>query len=477
MSDEAPGLDAGAGLAAESGPDLPEPSEPILDPLILRYAVFGYLVVLPIGHLFVMPVNGAMATLSDVFLAIVILAGIADLGRMIPHYLSRRREGVPLLPVHRAFHVAALFFMAFSVWGALGGAWGVHTGYALTKGVAYAALGLGALAIIWCGAEWGKAADAWLLGTAISLVVTWVFALVGPDPLHEQVLFRGGSIRGLPAPRLSGPFLHPTMFGDYLVVSGALLWARWRPLSQDFGVWATVGAWVLGMTLFLTVSSAWIGAGVLLAVIGLLTMRQRHGRVSLDRKRPGPVILLVAGVTIFTTTLMGLLLPMGFNLGGLSISASGIRWGIWASAWQAVLESPLAGVGASPYLAEAMDPLSGSSTLSPWDAHNLYLSLLGQYGLVGFALITGAVVILVRALIRAGTTRRNAALLLALFAVAVHGIAVASEDFRHVWALLGMVGLAGMPEWAQGRWWKAGEMWQGGDESELTLRVSGTEHA
>ena len=108
MSDEAHGLDAGAGLAAESGPDLPEPSEPILDPLILRYAVFGYLVVLPMGHLFVMLVNGAMATLSDVFLAIVILAGIAELGRMIPHYLSRRREGVPLLPVHRAFHVAAL---------------------------------------------------------------------------------------------------------------------------------------------------------------------------------------------------------------------------------------------------------------------------------------------------------------------------------------------------------------------------------
>ncbi len=127
MSDEVSGLDAGAGVAAESGPDLPEPSQPIPDPLILRYAVFGYLVVLPIGHLFVMPVNGAMATLSDVFLAIVILAGIADLGRMIPHFLSRRREGVPLLPVHRAFHVAALFFMAFSAWGALGGAWGVHT--------------------------------------------------------------------------------------------------------------------------------------------------------------------------------------------------------------------------------------------------------------------------------------------------------------------------------------------------------------
>ena len=477
MSEELQSAETGADEAIEADLEASRQPGAILDPLILRYAVFVYLVVLPIGHLFVLPVNGAMATLSDVFLAIVILAGIVELSRVIPHHLAHRKEDIPLLPAHRAFHFAALFFMAFSVWVALGGAWGLHTSYAITKGVAYAALGLGALAILWCGAEWGKAADAWLLGTAICLVVTWVFALVGPGALQEQVLFRGGSIRGLPVPRLSGPFLHPTMFGDYLVVSGALLWARWRPLRQELGVWATVGAWLLGVTLFLTVSSAWLGAGALLAVIGLLTMRQRHGRISIHRKRPGPVIFLVAGVTILTTTFMGLFLPMGFNVGGLSISAGGIRPGIWASAWEAVRESPRAGVGASPYLAEAMDPLSGSSRLSLWDAHNLYLSIVGQYGLAGLALISGAVAILVRALNRGGSTRRHGALLVALFAVAVHGIAVASEDFRHVWALMGMVGLAGVPEWAQGRWWKAGGAWQGGDESDLTLRVSGTENA
>jgi len=116
--------------------------------------------------------------------------------------------------------------------------------------------------------------------------------------------------------------------------------------------------------LFLTVSSAWIGAGVLLTGIGLLTMRQREGRVSLHRKRLGPVIMVVSGVAVFTMSFMGILLPMGFDLGGLSISASGIRPAIWSSAWEAVLELPWAGVGASPYLAEAADPLSNSSSLT-----------------------------------------------------------------------------------------------------------------
>ncbi len=376
---------------------------PILDPVVLRYAVLTYLVVLPIGHFFAVPVFGATATLSDFFLGIILLAGFAELDRMIPHYAAQRKAEVPLLPAHRTFHMVALLFVAFSGWVALGGVWGFHTGYAVAKGVAYMALGLGALAIVWCGAEWNKVADAWLLGTAICLVVTWAVALV-PSPLQEQVLYRGGSIRGLPVPRLSGPFPHPTMFGDYLVVSGALLWARWRPIRQDWGIWATVGVWLLAVTLFFTVSSAWIGAGVLLAVTGLLSMRQRHGRVSLHRKRLGPVFFVIAGVAVFTMTFMGVLLPMGFDVGGLSISASGIRPSIWSSAWQAVVESPMAGVGASPYLAQAADPLSVSSSLELWDAHNLYLSLLGQFGLVGFGLIFGAVTVLVRA---GGSVRRR----------------------------------------------------------------------
>ena len=458
MSDErqradggaASGVDSGGEALTDSSPTGPAESEPIPDPWLVRYAVYAHLIVMPVGHLVVVPVNGAMATLTDVFLGLVVLAGSIELTRVFPQYVARRRRGGPQLPAHRAFHLAALFLLAFSVWMMVGGWWGFHDGYAITKGVGYAALALGTLAILWCGAEWGKVADAWLLGTAVCLVSAWILAFVGPEVVQERVVYRGGSIHGLPAPRLSGPFLHPNMFGDYLVVSGALLWARWRPVQGRLGAWATVFAWLLAVTLFFTVSSAWIGAGVLLAAIGLLTMRQRDGRVSIYRKRPGPVIFLVAGVALFAVSFLGIMLEMTFQVGGVSIAASGIRPVIWSSAWGAVMEAPLVGVGASPYLAQAADSLSGSSYLELWDAHNLYLSVLGQFGIVGFLLIMGGVVVLVRAMVSEGTTRRHAALMLALFAVAVHGVTVASEDFRHVWALLGLVGLASVPEWAQG---------------------------
>ena len=426
----------------------------ILDPVILRFAVLTYLVVLPVGHLVAIPVAGTTATGSDVFLMLVLLAGLIELGRTSGPYLSGRVERLPLLRGHAAFHMAALLLMSFSVWVALGSTWSSYPRYAIAKGWAFAALGLGALAILWCGARWGRAADAWLLGTLICLFVTWFGVLLGPDALQTRVLYGGGSIRGLPVLRVSGPFPHPNMFGDYLVVSGAIFWARWRVLRDVLGRGAVAAAWLLAGTLLVTVSSAWLGAGVLLTGMGLLTMRQRGGRPSIQRKRPSPFLFVVTGVILFTMTLAGLLLPMDVDVAGLLITGSGIRPSIWASAFETFQEAPIGGVGARPFVAVAVDPLDGTSAMSSWDAHNVYLSILGQFGLVGAALFAGALVGLTRTLVREGTTRRHAVLFVAVLAVGVHGIAIANEDFRHLWALLGIIGLASVPHWAQRQWWR-----------------------
>ena len=426
----------------------------ILDPVVLRFAVLTYLVVLPVGHLVAIPVNGMMAAGSDVFLALVLLAGIIELGRVSGPYLTRKVEKVPLLSGHGAFHMAAFFMMTFSAWVAFGAMWGRDPTYAITKGLAFAALSMGALAIVWCGAGWGRAADAWLLGTMICLVVTWFAVLLGPEALQSRVFYGGGSIRGLPMPRLSGPFPHPNMFGDYLVVSGAILWARWRALRDVWGRGAVAAAWLLAGTLLMTVSSAWLGAGVLLTAIGLHTMRQRHKRLAIQWKRPGPIVLVVTGVILFTITLTGLLLPMGVDVAGLSIRGSALRPTIWASALEAFKEAPIGGVGARPFLAVAADPLNATSATGLWDAHNVYLSILGQFGLVGAALLGWAVAVLAWTLVQAGATRKQAVLLVALLVAGIHGVAIANEEFRHLWALLGLIGLAGVPEWAQGQWWK-----------------------
>jgi hypothetical protein len=137
----------------------------ILDPVILRFAVLTYLAVLPVGHLVAIPVNGMMARGTDVFLALVLLAGIIDIGRMMGPYLTG--GGGPLFPGRRASYIVALFIVGFSGWVALSAAWILNPAYALTKGLAFVGLGMGALAILWCGAppSPGRWWDCWCTTT------------------------------------------------------------------------------------------------------------------------------------------------------------------------------------------------------------------------------------------------------------------------------------------------------------------------
>ena len=48
-------------------------------------------------------------------------------------------------------------------------------------------------------------------------------------------------------------------------------------------------------------------------------------------------------------------------------------------------------------------------------------------------------------LFRQVSSRGHMALVAAVIAIAVHGMFVASEDFRHLWAFIGLIGLAGIP--------------------------------
>ncbi|GMR13239.1 MAG: hypothetical protein BMS9Abin29_1444 [Gemmatimonadota bacterium] len=415
---------------------------PVHDPKNLRIAVFVYLAILPLGHLVTFWVWGARATLADPALLIVLAVALFELVRLGPGAL---RHPSPLPPPRMTvvFHAAALLLVGFGVWAASTALWGVNPEYAQAKGAGYLALALGAVAILWCGADWRNAVDAWLLGTLLSLIVLWVPALVGLDALSGRVIQMGYVVGGLPIPRVQGPFFHPNMFGDYLVVSGALLWARWDDLRYDWTWLPLAGAALLAVTLVLTASTAWIGAGVLLAMLGLAQIR--GGRRAGSRIPALPVALIAGGVLLLVMTLIVVLLPVNIVLGDTLLVVGGFRPRIWGSVLQVIEGSPLAGVGASPWLAAAVDPMGVEGRLAYWDAHNIYLSVLGQFGVAGLALLASAIVLLVREMLRQGATRARIAFIAALLAVSAHGVAIASEDFRHLWALLGLVGLAGLP--------------------------------
>lgn len=409
---------------------------------MFQSAVVAYLFFLPLGQFVVFPIAGAMATGTDVALALLLAAagieavsgGGGEGGTAASGAMNARLGRLP----------GGALLAGFGVWVAFSAVWSPHPDYALAKGLGIAALAAGALAIGVGGIRAGRAADAWLAGTASTLFLIWAVWLFGSDPLRDRILYAGGGIRGLPFDRVRGPFLHPNMLGDYLVVSAALLWARWP-------AWRAVGRWVpglfaalLALTLALTGPGVWAGAGVLV-IAWAATM---EGGRKLAVEAAGIVVLaLVAALAVA---------PAALSFGGVELVTAAIRPEIWAGAVRAWFHAPVWGVGAAPFLAYAGDPELYGGGAYPWDAHSLYLSVLGQFGVVGFALVVGGGVRVGVGVLGRSGSRMRSAVLAALVAVAAHGLLVASEDFRHLWALVGVALLVVVGE---GR--EAGEGWTG----------------
>lgn len=399
-----------------------------------------YLLLFPVGHLVFLPVAGAVATGSDALLAVLLLAWVADvltrpgqLGRLMA---SVRGEEVAALPGRRTL-VGFGMLLLFAFWVGASSRWGYHPGYALAKGAGMGGLALGGLALATSGMGWRRAADWWLAGTGLALFTTVALVVGAPPALQERVFFGGTGVLGLPFLRVSGPFLHPNMLGDYLAVSSFLLWGRWPELRGRARLaGATLGTFI-ALGLLRTASTAWIGLGISAIVFG------RH--VTREGRRSLGLVLRVGGVLLAAVTFAGVAFPLDVTVLGMELVTGGIRPAIWRGALFAVFASPVWGVGAAPYLAEAADPLLGGA-VSLWDAHNAYLSVVGQFGIIGGLLAGAGLWGILSGGLAPGKGNREMerprlALILAVVAVAVNAFFMASEDIRHVWVLLGMVGM------------------------------------
>ena len=116
----------------------------------------------------------------------------------------------------------------------------------------------------------------------------------------------------------------------------------------------------------------------------------------------------------------------------LSSRGSG-RWQFWDAAIDQWRQTPLWGDGAGSY--ESWWAQNGSIALFVRDAHSLYLEVLGELGLVGFALVLalvgfGVSVGIVRARAASGDERVRVAALTAVFTAYA-----ASASFDWVWEL------------------------------------------
>jgi len=92
------------------------------------------------------------------------------------------------------------------------------------------------------------------------------------------------------------------------------------------------------------------------------------------------------------------------------------------------ISSPLFGIGYGNFRSH-LTPMMGDAPSDVWDTHNIYLKLLSETGILGFACFMGFIFVLVRMALRSCKERfgtleaaMGGALLAAIATVLIHGV-------------------------------------------------------
>lgn len=290
------------------------------------------------------------------------------------------------------------------------------------------------------------AARVWLGATAICCVVgttTVILFWLGVDRgalgygLHPY-----GTLPPGPYPRIDATFDFPAMLCNYLTVSLVLLLVARERDWVARPVFLVLLALILGTAIF-SLTPGLGGIVIALAIWAYLLLRRSSARqarlILLGGVLTAVAFLVSAMVTpIITTTPPPFVfrLPWGIEL------APAVRMLTWIEAAPRFVANPVFGAGITANAAEVYyaDPSGIPHVLT--DAHNVFLNIAIQFGIVGLIALTlliAAVAKRARALRFAGTALIPLGLAIAwLDAFVYQGLTGSYEDARHLWVLLGL---------------------------------------
>jgi O-antigen ligase len=289
-----------------------------------------------------------------------------------------------------------------------------------------------------------RALLAWTAGVVITVVAAGaglaLFILGVRDPYNgNPFLSIHGSLPDGTYPRVMGLFLNPNMYCAYLVASLAIVVTAYRA-----GWIPRVTAAILGAGI--VVAGAWSlspGFGGMLIVIACGI------RASWQRTRPGLVraatLASAIGAACFIAAIVASPQPgAALSLHGLRPSS---RMLAWIGSMKAFPAHPWFGKGLGVGVVEIryINPAGEYELLT--DAHNTWLSILVQCGVIGLAAFTALTVALWRGSnVRAQGTpydRVVAGLSVAFVAGFLYqSLSGSFENTRHVWMLIGLLAAA-----------------------------------
>lgn len=301
---------------------------------------------------------------------------------------TRERRGLPA--IHPILTAALILFVA---WAALSAVWAESVGTAASSVVRYA-LNLALFPIVWV-AVWRREHVNWLVITLVlGTAVAAAYGLVSP-PSNPN------SIDTSDAARATGTIGDANQFAAVLVAGLALsLAVAVGPVTNGYiRLAAYLTAAMSLMAIFLTLSR---GGLVALAVAMMASVAMA------GRWRPvigTAALLVVLGSVVYFTTFASVPAQQRIT----TISGGTGRTDLWSIGWRMVQAKPIAGVGSGNFQVSSIHYLLRPGATqradfivdTPKVAHNTYLQILAELGIVGFALFAVIVAYSLACIVRA----------------------------------------------------------------------------
>ena len=288
----------------------------------------------------------------------------------------------------------------------------------------------------------------WITGAGVALVLSLLgiilFYAGWNDPSQNLVLHPiFGSLPAGNYPRIEGFFLYPAMFCNFLGVTWMLAialssggWLR----TRIFWLFAAALLIVNAFTLTPGLGGIFLATGLFLREKLVKSNRRALSRLVLASSLlAAAAFLFAASVTLFSYEPYGSRVPL--VAGQISPSH---RAHAWTTAFQTFLQNPIVGKGIDMPIANSQftDPSGNNQLLT--DAHNTFISVLGETGIIGFLAFMSIICFVTLCLARwkpEGDLHRmiKICLLLALVdAFFYQSLTGSYEDTRHLWVFFGI---------------------------------------
>ena len=286
----------------------------------------------------------------------------------------------------------------------------------------------------------------WLAASAalaiLCLVSLAAFAISPASALYQYSVFYFGTLPPGHYPRMALSFFDANMACNYLTVSLGLLLLAWQQkwLSCTLALLLLAGILIAALP---TISPGLGGIALALGTAAWLLMRSRLA-IGIAVACALAFIVALAVTPILHPTAPFLIPVPGTRL----ILAPAGRFLTWSSAFNEFLRHPWLGhgVGLDAAFVRYRDPSGNLQELT--DAHNVFLNIAAQAGVVGLAGLAALIAYAVRLTFSrgiGGSPKVRLVLGLTLLnALVYQGLGVGIEDTRHIWVLLGLLAAASL---------------------------------